>query len=73
MEAIIKSSNDLNRAIESEVELGADVIHPFMQALFVDDDEQRHAKCADITILQDGQCSRPDYTVKKLKSGIFPL
>lgn len=69
VEAIIKSSNDLNRTIESEVELGADVIHPFMQVLFVGDDEQRHTKCGDITI----QCKRPDYIVEKLKSGIFPL
>lgn len=69
MEAITKPSNDLNRTIESKVELGADVIHPFMQVLFVGDDEQRHTKCEDITI----QCKRPDYIVEKLKSGIFPL
>lgn len=65
MEAIIKSSNDLNRMIESEVELGADIIHPFMQALFVGDDEQSHAKCADIAILDDDQRKRPDYIVEK--------
>ncbi|KAG0163806.1 hypothetical protein DFQ28_011188 [Apophysomyces sp. BC1034] len=65
LEALVHGSRDLNTTIESENELEATVIHPFMFGLLVGDDEHRNARCANTALFDDDQCKRPDYVVEK--------